>query len=372
MDKKNKPIGIDLFCGVGGLSLGFKQAGFDVVASVDHDPTNVEMYSKNFPESTCIRADIAKISGKEIRSIARIGNKRVHVVFGGPPCQGFSMIGKRRPNDKRNSLIYEFARLVREIQPSYFVLENVPGILVGNMKSVVDSFIRRVKRAGYSVVEPIGTVNALDFEVPQRRQRVIILGHLRKLPAPSYSSFVNRNAESKIPSVWDAIGDLVTINKSETFYNEDVYTGKLGSCSSYAKVLRGEVRAREKFSPRRQAIKGLTGCQLVKHTPETVKRFQDTEPATTEPISHFHRLDKGGVAPTLRAGSDRAHGLFTAARPIHPTLPRCITTREAARLHSFPDWFQFHSKKCHALRQIGNSVPPRMSKALAEGLMSIL
>ena len=97
-----------------------------------------------------------------------------------------------------------------------------------------------------------------------------------------------------------------------------------------------------------------------------------TAPGTTEPVSHFYRLDKSGIAPTLRAGSDRSRGLFTAARPIHPTLPRCITTREAARLHSFPDWFRFHPKKCHAFRQIGNSVPPKMAKALAQGLMNIL
>lgn len=373
MSNKHKPIGIDLFCGVGGLSLGFKQAGFDVAASVDNDPTNVEMYSKNFPESTCILADIAKMSGKEIRSMARIGNRRVHVVFGGPPCQGFSMIGKRRPDDARNSLIYEFARLVREIKPDYFVLENVPGILTGNMKSIVNSFIRRIRRAGYSIVEPIRTINALDFEVPQRRQRVVILGYSKCLPAPSYSSLIDtEKARPNPPTVWDAIGDLVKINKDGTFYNEDTYTGKFGSCSDYAKVLRGEVRVKDKFSPPKRTGKGLTGCQLVSHSAETVRRFKMTAPGTVEPISHFYRLDKSGVAPTLRAGSDRSRGLFTAARPIHPTEPRCITTREAARLHSFPDWFQFHTKKCHAFRQIGNSVPPKMAKVLAQRLIDIL
>ncbi len=373
LSNNHKPIGIDLFCGVGGLSLGFKQAGFDIVASVDHDPTNVEMYSKNFSESQCICADIAKISGKEIRSLARIGNKHVHVVFGGPPCQGFSMIGKRRPDDARNSLIYEYARLVKEIKPFYFVLENVPGILTGNMKKVVDSFVRRVKRTGYSIVEPIRTVNALDFGVPQRRQRVIILGYLKSLPAPSYSSFIDtKKAQLDPPTVWDAIGDLVKTNNNEIFYTQDVYNGKLGSCSDYAKALRGGIKVKDKFSPPKRPPGELTGCQLVNHSPETIRRFKETVPGSTEPISHFYRLDKSGFAPTLRAGSDRSRGLFTAARPIHPTLPRCITTREAARLHSFPDWFQFHPKKCHAFRQIGNSVPPKMAKALANGIISIL
>ncbi len=362
MAKKEKPIGIDLFCGVGGLSLGFRQAGFDVVASVDHDPTNVEMYSQNFPNSNCFCGDISKLSGRDIRRIAKIGRRRVDVIFGGPPCQGFSMIGKRRVDDSRNSLIYEFARLVREIKPNYFIVENVPGILTAKMKSIVDSFKLRVKRAGYAIIEPIRTVNALEFGVPQRRQRVVILGHKKSLPAPSYSRFVSSEAEQSVaPTVWDAIGDLVKINDHESFYEENIFDGRLGSCSDYAKELRGTRRVRE-----------LSGCQLVRHTVKTVKRFEKTEPGTTEAVSHFYRLEKTGVAPTLRAGSDSSRGLFTAARPIHPTLARCITTREAARLHSFPDWFQFHSKKCHAFRQIGNSVPPKMAKALAQGLLDVI
>jgi len=372
MKRKIKPIGIDLFCGVGGLSLGFKQAGFDVAASVDNDPTNIEMYSKNFPGSTCILADIAKISGKEIRSIAKIGNRRVHVVFGGPPCQGFSMIGKRRPDDARNSLIYDFARLVREIKPYYFVLENVPGILTKNMKSILESFIRRIKRAGYLIVEPIQTINAFDFEIPQRRERVVILGYSKCLPAPSYSNLVNTEKDlPNPPTVWDAIGDLFMINKEDTFYNEDTYKGKFGQRSDYVKMLHSDKRVKEKFLMPKRTVKGLTGCQLVNHSDETIRRFKMTAPGTVEPISHFYRLNKSGVAPTLRAGSDRLRGLFTAARPIHPTEPRCITTREAARLHSFPDWFQFHSKKCHAFRQIGNSVPPKMAKALAQVIINM-
>lgn len=371
MSNNHKPIGVDLFCGVGGLSLGFRQAGFNVVASVDHDPTNIEMYSQNFPECKCICADISKISGKEIKSAAQIRNKRVDILFGGPPCQGFSMIGKRQQDDSRNSLIYEYARLVKEIEPNYFVLENVPGILTGKMKGIVDSFIRRIKRSGYSIVEPIQTVNAIDFGVPQRRKRVIILGYRKNLPAPNYSSFINQ-FKTETPTVWDAIGDLAKINDSEYFYTQDIYFEKLGACSDYAKVLRGEIKIKDKFSPPKRISKDLTGCQIVRHTTKTIKRFEKTKPGTSESISHFYRLEKSGFAPTLRAGSDSSHGLFTAARPIHPVLPRCITTREAARLHSFPDWFQFHPKKCHAFRQIGNSVPPKMAKALAQGLMSIL
>lgn len=362
MKKRQQPIGLDIFCGVGGLSLGFENVGFNIVAAFDNDPMNTATYSENLPAAKAVCADISKISGKEIRSIARLGNRRVDVLFGGPPCQGFSMIGKRRIDDVRNTLLFDFARLVREIKPSYFVLENVPGILKGDMKKNVESFLRRVKRAGYLVVEPIRTVNAMDFGVPQRRHRVIIFGYKKHLVAPNYPK-PSLEGE-RIPSVWDAIGDLAPTEKAKYLFEDNVYSGKLGKPSHYARMLRED----------NDTIlnRGLSGCQMVSHSPQTIKRFAKTAPGSSEPISHFFRLEKTGVAPTLRAGSDRSHGLFTAARPIHPTFPRCITTREAARLHSFPDWFEFHPKKCHGFRQIGNSVPPLMSEAIARSIYTAI
>jgi len=109
----------------------------------------------------------------------------------------------------------------------------------------------------------------------------------------------------------------------------------------------------------------LTGCQRCDHNPDIVRRFQATNPGTLEPISRFQRLHLDRLAPTLRAGTGKDKGSFTAARPIHPTQARCITVREAARLHSFPDWFQFHPTQWHGFRQVGNSVPPNLANAVA-------
>ena len=116
----------------------------------------------------------------------------------------------------------------------------------------------------------------------------------------------------------------------------------------------------------------LTCSTRTKHSLQSVQRFQQTEPGKTEPISHFHKLAKNGICKTLRAGTPRNRGAFTSPRPIHPVTPRCITIREAARLHSYPDWFRFHLTKWHGFRQIGNSVPPLLAKAIATEIIRAL
>jgi DNA (cytosine-5)-methyltransferase 1 len=374
--RKNKPVAIDLFCGVGGMSLGFEQAGFTVLAAIDSDPVSAETYSRNFPNCKVICSDVSKLSASRIRSLARLGNRQIDVLFGGPPCQGFSLIGKRRFDDGRNRLLYEFARLVREFQPSYFLFENVPGLLSGNMREYLDSFLTCVKTVGYSHTYPIRIMNALDFGVPQIRRRVVVLGYKKGFRPPILTEPQLPNClppKSQSPTVWDAIGDLAHADRDPTLFESDRYMGQLGRPSTYGKLLRGEAHdPDDHFKPPKTKAIGLSGCRRVKHTLTTIKRFEQTAPGTSEPISHFFRLEKQGHAPTLRAGSDRSRGLFTAARPIHPVQPRCITTREAARLHSFPDWFEFHPAKCHSLRQIGNSVPPLMARGIARSIFRVI
>lgn len=376
MAKEQRPVGLDLFCGAGGMSLGFEQAGFDVCAAVDVDPIHVETYANNFPSCRALCADLSRLSGRELRERTGLGQRPIDVLFGGPPCEGFSFIGKRRRDDPRNLLILDFARLVRELCPSYFVVENVQGLLAGEAVAVLQSFVRRVKRAGYMVVSPIRTLDASDFGVPERRRRVFIIGYKGGLQEPKYpeSPFADDgNGRSRRPTVWDAIGDLPNIDDLEELLAGDEYHGPLGVPSRYAEVLRGWWRDPvDQSRPRSGNGNGLTGCLRTAHGPESVRRFGATEPGTHEPISRFYRLDRGGLAPALRAGSDRFHGSFSAPRPIHPLHPRCITVREAARLHSFPDWFQFHPTKWHGFRQVGNSVPPFLARAVAGSMMHTL
>jgi len=140
-----RPIGIDLFSGAGGLSLGFEQAGFDIVAAVEIDPIHCAVHEFNFPRCKVIAQSVADLTGDEIRRRAGIGRSRVDVVFGGPPCQGFSMIGRRAFDDPRNSLVKHFVRLVAELRASYFVFENVKGLTIGGHRKFLEELIEEFR-----------------------------------------------------------------------------------------------------------------------------------------------------------------------------------------------------------------------------------
>lgn len=368
----SRPTGVDLFSGVGGMSLGFEQAGFDVIAAADVEEIHTQTYTKNFPKCKTWCTDLSSATGKQFREETGIGDKQIDVVFAGPPCQGFSVMGKRLPKDPRNLLLYDLARLVEELSPSYFVVENVEGIVMGDVKEILNEFIQRVARAGYSVVKPIQVLDAAEFGVPQRRRRLFLLGYMSGAVAPRYpepSHPYDEDGKIDGPTIWDAISDLPKIAKYKYLLEDDDYAGELGEPSSYAKLLRGDARdPGDKSLQRCTNGNGLGGCLRTIHTNKTLKRFKKTKPGTREEVSRFYRLTKRGLAPTTRAGTGPAQGSFMAPRPIHPFQDRCISVREAARLHSFPDWFYFHPTKWHGFRQIGNSVPPLLARAVAKSL----
>src|SRR5258708_5773842 len=370
MSSDLRPTGVDLYCGVGGMSLGFEQAGFNVIAGADIEKINVATHSNNFPECKTWCTDLSSASGAQFRKETGIEDRHIDVLFSGPPCQGFSLIGKRSQEDPRNLLVYEFARLIGELLPSYFVMENVEGILLGKARNTLDEFLRLVKAADYSVVEPIQVLDAAEFGVPQRRRRVFVLGYQRGHVAPKYpqpSHPYSKNGEVQRPTVWDAIADLPKVASYQCLLTTDEYEGDLGAPSGYASILRGEEHDPKDKSARRTSNgDGLGGCLRTLHTAKTIRRFKNTKPGDYEEVSRFYRLAKSGLAPTLRAGTGPAQGSFMAPRPIHPFQDRCITVREAARLHSFPDWFRFHPTKWHGFRQIGNSVPPLLARAIAK------
>ena len=376
MKKRGRPVGVDLFCCAGGMSLGFEQAGFDVIAAADIEQIHTETHLKNFPNCQTLCADLSTTHGKQLRRETGIGNKQIDAIFAGPPCQGFSLIGKRFRDDPRNLLLHDLARLIIELSPSYFVVENVVGILLGDSRNVLDEFVRRVESSGYRIVKPIQVLDAADFGVPQKRRRVFVLGYIEGSLAPEYpkpSHPYNGNGDYDGPTVWDAIGDLPRIANYNYLLETDEFVGDLGKPSAYAKVLRGEIPDLGDKSPKRDINgNGLSGCSRTVHTAKTTRRFENTKQGSSEAVSRFYRLAKDGLAPTLRAGTGPAQGSFMAPRPIHPFQDRCITVREAARLHSFPDWFRFHSTKWHAFRQIGNSVPPLLARAIGNSIIRAL
>lgn len=377
-----RPLAVDLFAGAGGLSLGFEQAGFDIAAAVELDPVHALVHEFNFPYGEMLCRDASTVSGNEIRSLPDIGDREIHVVVGGAPCQGFSLIGKRQLDDPRNRLLVEFARLVLELQPRHFVLENVAGLTVGEHRAVLDEVINYFNRNGYAVRLPYRVLQAADFGVPQSRRRLFLLGSREDRVIPEYpaAQFTPRSMNGEVPlpvagrplgpSVKDALADIPDANLfTELLIGDSVHTD-LGSPSPYARRLRSQVNDDDDYSRIRPFDRGiLTASMRTKHTSKSARRFEATIPGTTEPVSRFLRLHPDGISNTLRAGTASDRGAYTSPRPIHPWLPRVITVREAARLHGFPDWFRFHATKWHGFREIGNSVPPILARAVANEIL---
>ncbi|MBI3523159.1 MAG: DNA cytosine methyltransferase [Betaproteobacteria bacterium] len=365
---KQRPVGIDLFAGAGGLSLGFEQAGFDIAAAIEIDPIHCAVHEYNFPYSKVICASVADVTGEDIRHSANLGNVDIDVVCGGAPCQGFSLIGKRALDDPRNQLVFHYVRLVKELQPRYCVFENVKGLTLGKHAGFLDELIAALSEAGYDVVLPYLVLNAADFGVPQDRRRLFLVGARRGLAIPDYPNSVERRT-----SVWDAIGDLPDADCFSELSTVDSVRANWTTKAAYARRLRGIDPDPADYGYRREFDPDLLSSSLrTGHTELSQSRFLATGHGKTEPVSRFRKLPPDGLCNTLRAGTDSARGAFTSPRPIHPFLPRVITVREAARLHSYPDWFRFHSTKWHGFRQIGNSVPPLLARAVANQITKAL
>ncbi len=380
---KKRPIAVDLFAGVGGMTLGFEQAGFDVLASVEIDPIHAAAHEFNFPFWSVLCRDVAQLTGEEIRQSSAIQNQEIDVVCGGPPCQGFSLIGKRVLTDDRNALVFHFLRLVLELQPRYFVMENVAGMAIGKSQQLLKELISSFQDNYYQIQLPYQVLNAANFGVPQNRKRLFLLGCRHDQVLPEYPIPLTRPAKAKVmlfnqdlpesPTVEEAIGDLPTIEHYPELLTQDIVKAEFGTPSYYSHQLRKTGQAKDDYSyPRYYDSSLLTASLRTKHTEKSMARFAATPPGKTEPISRFYKLDPEGICNTLRAGTPSNRGAFTSPRPIHPHLPRCITVREAARLHSYPDWFRFHVTKWHGFRQIGNSVPPLLAKAVAENIREAL
>ena len=374
-----RPIAIDLFAGVGGFSLGFEQAGFDVAAAVEIDPIHAACHKFNFPQCAVIPQSIRNLSADDIREEATLGDRRVDVVIGGAPCQGFSMIGQRALDDPRNSLVKEFMRIVCELDAPYFVFENVKGLTLGRHRLFLDELIKAFGERGYSVRVPWQVLNAAHYGVPQNRERLILLGAKKGLSIPDYPRPTTRAAGltgdlaslPAGPSCADALGDLPDAEQFPELMDRDaVKATNWGTPSAYAAELRGLTSDAWHFGYGRSWDPALlTASMRTEHSEISRRRFAETPEGDVEPISRFFRLPSNGVSNTLRAGTDSARGAFTSPRPIHYTYSRCVTVREMARLHGFPDWFRFHETKWHGARQIGNAVAPPLARHIGEEVL---
>lgn len=362
------------------MSLGFEQAGFDVCAAVEIDPIHCAIHKFNFPECSILPKSIQAITGTDIRKAAGIGNRTVDVVFGGPPCQGFSLIGHRSLDDPRNRLVLDFVRIVAELDARAFVFENVKGLTVGKQLPFLTELIETFQDAGYDVRTYWRVLDAADYGVPQHRERLILFGAKRGTKVPEYPKALTVPADKKMksnlplgPTCKDAIEDIPNADTFEVLNVADEVKAKHGKLSAYAEEMRcSSIDAWHYGHMRKWNSSYLTSSARTGHTKISQLRFSQTSPGSVEPISRFYKLSPTGLSNTLRAGTDGSRGAFTSPRPIHYALDRCVTVREMARLHGFPDWFRFHATKWHGARQVGNAVPPPLARAVAGEVIKAL
>jgi len=368
------PSIVDLFCGCGGFSLGAELAGFHTLAAIDIDPILQSGYRKNFPLTNAVEGNVADIAYNDWPIL--IGHQRPHGIIGGPPCQGFSRIGKRKKDDPRNNLVHHFYRHVRELRPKFFVMENVQGILDEDNLETLTTGIEQVSEH-YTILGPF-VINAADFGAATNRYRVLVIGYdPTEISELNIQDFTRRHIETPT-TVRDAISDLplpIPRKSSDKEYDWAPYPIRnKRNLSDYAKRMRtpapqgiGWPEALKQFK------KGwISGLAETKHSDAIASRYESTPGGKVDPTSKSYKLQWDGQSPTLRAGTGADKGSFQAVRPLHPSVGRVITAREAARLQGFPDWFVFHPTKWHSFRMIGNSVSPIVSQRIMSTILQAI
>jgi DNA (cytosine-5)-methyltransferase 1 len=359
---------VELFCGASGLGLGAELAGFRLAVAADVDQTLTSSHLENFPQCALRLGDLSHASKQSLLQGSIDGRKRVTGVIGGPPCQGFSTMGRHNANDPRRALLDQYFRLVAEIRPKFFLMENVPGLLSPRNAELLDSAISRVP-SKYKIVGPV-ILDAAKFGAATRRLRTVVLGYdpdeLDAITLDDMAPIANC-----VSTVADAIMDLPDPSNARPDGLGEywaAYARNNRQLSAYALAARkmppthlGAKRAREALSVGR-----VSGLKPTEHTEEVIARFSQLRQGEVDEISRALRLDKKGLCPTLRAGTGSDKGSFQAVRPIHPTKARAISVREAARLQGFPDWFMFHPTVWHSCRMIGNSVSPIFAHRVLE------
>ncbi|WP_420780584.1 DNA cytosine methyltransferase [Streptococcus canis] len=339
---------IDLFSGVGGLSLGFEQAGFNIEIANEFDKDIAESYIKNHKNTEMIIGDITSLDLEKV--FGRFKNQ-IDVVIGGPPCQGYSQKGSRKSiNDERNFLFKYFVKVVELVQPTYFVMENVPNLLTSEKGFFKKELIELFEKIGYSLSMDI--IDASTLGVPQRRRRAIIIGKRGSVPLELYLN------ESDPITIWDAISDLAFLNSGE---GAELQSYPIAASTPYQKAMRKNSKSLYNHKATNHSPVALERLAMI---PENSGKENLPEEHLTKSIysGTWERMRRDEQAVTITTRFDTpSSGKFT-----HPFLNRAITVREAARLQSFPDDFVFYGSKTSQMKQVGNAVPPKLAKAIAE------
>jgi DNA (cytosine-5)-methyltransferase 1 len=351
---------VELFCGAGGLGIGLKNAGFDIVLANEIEADFAKTFSINHPETLVINKDIHEIDFEKEATDLGIG--RISLLSGGPPCQGFSTVGSKNKKDPRNSLFYEYLRAVNELQPDYILFENVSGFKSLYEGEAYRQLTRELGALGYDL--SCGVLDASDFGLPQIRHRTIIVGwkkglRLVSIPSPTHYEGDNIfNLPQKLTLI-DAISDLPPLKSGESC---DYYAAP--PLNEYQRYLRAgcstltEHNASNYGEKMQQILELIPAGGTVKDLPEHLR-----------PQSYFAntyaRLFPDRPATTIT----RNFGTPSSSRCVHPYQNRALSTREGARLQGFPDDYQFYGSKISKNLQIGNAVPPIFGEVVAKEII---
>ena len=333
---------LDLFCGCGGLSLGFEEAGYNVLLGIDIWEDALKTYAYNHKHSKTLCADMSTLRGEDVKDI--IGDNSVDVIIGGPPCQGFSIAGKRIVNDDRNKLYKGFVRMVEYFKPKAFVMENVPNILSIGDGAVRETIINDFKSLGYTVETKVLT--ASDYGVPQNRRRAVFVG------------LTKGNFDFDIPMVAEKVTTKEALSDLPKQSIEDGGKYSVESTSGYQKLMRINsigVYNHEVTQHNEQTVRIISMVPDGGNYKDLPKEFQKTRKV------HIAWTRLNSKRPSITIDTGHRHH-------FHYKWNRVPTVRESARIQSFPDDFIFLCSKTSQYKQVGNAVPPLMAKAIAEQL----
>lgn len=376
---------IDLFCGSGGLSQGFRQAGYDVRLGLDFDEAAIETYQRNLDGAVGLAKSVEDVNADDLLDAA--GLTSVDVVIGGPSCQGYSTHGRRsgwvREDDPRNFLYLHYARLLADLQPDVFVMENVPGLMYFDAGAFGKMVISEFERAGYRLEHKL--MLAADYGVPQLRKRLLIVGTKRaerfRFPKATHMGAYRRDAielwdkrrREKFPhlkphlSVWDAISDLPPVTAGG---GSEVSRYTTEPQTDYQRLIRGtesvlyDHQAMPLPDVHLQLVRHVAEGQTWREIPPELLPERFKKIRRTDSTNLFARLDRSRPAYTI---TTQAYNVTTGCY-THPTQDRAITAREAARAQSFPDSYRFLGGLTSKFAQIGNAVPPLLAEAMADAV----
>lgn len=349
---------LDLFCGCGGISSGFKQAGFNIIGGIDFDPDSISTFQFNFKNSKAICADLLNYNDNRI--IEDFGNEKIDIIVGGPPCQGFSSANRwqKEKNDPRNRLFFEYLRFVEILKPKVVLIENVRGILTRDNGYAKTRIYELLNNLGYNVASEI--LNAADYGVPQKRLRAFFVAVNRDFRNTTFN-FETLQKRDRV-NVKDAIGELYYFDKD---YNEILILANepdsefrkyLRSKSSL--VLNHDIRYPAELTQKRISYVPQGGNW------ESIPKDLFNNLRNNRHSSAYKRLKEDECSVTIDTGN--AHSNY-----FHPLYNRLPTVREAARLQSFKDDFIFQGSRSHQYRQVGNAVPPLLANAIANEIKKL-